>query len=75
MTEKIEKMIESMTTDEIKQRLAAYMAADELHDYLAMLSKGYTATDFAQKYRLSEQQMKHFLTIVSSESNRILNAA
>ena len=29
MTEKIKKMIESMTTDELKQRLAAYMAADE----------------------------------------------
>jgi hypothetical protein len=29
MTEKIKKMVESMTTDEIKQRLAAYMAADE----------------------------------------------
>lgn len=29
MTEKIKKMIESMTTDEMKQRLAAYMAADQ----------------------------------------------
>lgn len=29
MTEKIKKMIESMTTDEMKQRLAEYMAADE----------------------------------------------
>ena len=29
MTEKIKKMIEAMTTDEMKQRLAAYMAADE----------------------------------------------
>lgn len=29
MTEKIKKMIESMTTDELKQRLAAYMVADE----------------------------------------------
>lgn len=29
MTEKIEKMIESMTTDEMKQRLAEYMAADQ----------------------------------------------
>ena len=46
-----------------------------LHDYLAMLSKGYTTSDFAQKYRLSEQQMKHFLTIVSSESNQLLKAA
>ena len=46
-----------------------------LHDYLAMLSKGYTAADFAQKYRLSEQQMKHFLTIVSSEGNQLLKAA
>lgn len=48
---------------------------DMLSDYLTMLSKGYTTTDFAQKYRLSEQQMKHFLNIVSSESNRILKAA
>ena len=29
MTEKIKKMIESMTTDEMKQRLAEYMAADK----------------------------------------------
>ena len=29
MTEKIEKMIEAMTTDEMKQRLAQYMAADQ----------------------------------------------
>lgn len=29
MTENIKKMIESMTTDEMKQRLAEYMAADE----------------------------------------------
>lgn len=29
MTEKIEKMIEAMTTDEMKQRLAEYMAADK----------------------------------------------
>ena len=29
MTEKIKKMIESMTTDELKQRLAEYMAADQ----------------------------------------------
>ena len=29
MTEKIEKMIEAMTTDEMKQRLAEYMAADQ----------------------------------------------
>ena len=46
-----------------------------LHDYLTMLSKGYTASDFAQKYRLSEQQMKRFLTIVSSESDQLLKAA
>lgn len=48
---------------------------DMLSDYLTMLSKGYTTIDFAQKYRLSEQQMKHFLTIVSSESNLLLKAA
>ena len=29
MTEKIKKMIESMTTDEMKQRLAEYMVADQ----------------------------------------------
>ena len=29
MTEKIEKMIEAMTTDEMKQRLAQHMAADQ----------------------------------------------
>ncbi len=29
MTEKIKKMIEEMTTDEMKQRLAEYMAADQ----------------------------------------------
>lgn len=29
MTENIKKMIESMTTDEMKQRLAEYMAADQ----------------------------------------------
>ena len=29
MTEKIKKMIEAMTTDEMKQRLAEYMAADQ----------------------------------------------
>ena len=29
MTERIEKMIETMTTDEMKQRLAEYMAADK----------------------------------------------
>ena len=28
MIEKIERMIEAMTTDEMKQRLAEYMAAD-----------------------------------------------
>ena len=29
MTENIKEMIESMTTDEMKQRLAEYMAADQ----------------------------------------------
>ena len=29
MTENIKKMIESMTVDEMKQRLAEYMAADQ----------------------------------------------
>ena len=46
-----------------------------LEDYLVMLGKGYTTSDFAQKYRLSEQQMKRFLATVNNEGCQLLRAA
>lgn len=46
-----------------------------LDDYLAMMEKGYTTSDFARKYRLKEQQMKRFLDMVRTIGRQMLKAA
>ena len=46
-----------------------------LGDYLSMMEKGYTTSDFARKYHLNDQQMRRFLDMVRAESRRFLKAA
>ena len=46
-----------------------------LDEYLSMMEKGLTTSDFARKYRLTDQQMRHFLDMVRTESHRYLKAA
>lgn len=38
-----------------------------LNDYLSMMEKGYTTSDFARKYQLNDQQMRRFLDMVRTE--------
>ena len=46
-----------------------------LDEYLSMMEKGLTTSDFARKYRLNDQQMKRFLDMVRTESGHYLKAA
>ena len=46
-----------------------------LDDYLSMMEKGLTTSDFARKYRLSDLQMRSFLDMVRTESRHLLKAA
>ena len=46
-----------------------------LDDYLSMMEKGLTTSDFARKYRLNDQQMRRFLDMVRAESRHYLRAA
>ena len=46
-----------------------------LDEYLSMMEKGYTTSDFARKYRLNDQQMRRFLDMVRAESRHFLKAA
>ena len=46
-----------------------------LDDYLTMREAGYSISDFARKYHLSDRQLKRFLKMVSTESRQILMAA
>ena len=46
-----------------------------LDDYLSMMEKGLTTSDFAHKYRLCDQQMRRFLDMVRTESRHYLKAA
>ena len=46
-----------------------------LDDYLSMMEKGLTTSDFARKYRLNDQQMRRFLDMVRAESRHYLKAA
>ena len=46
-----------------------------LDEYLSMMEKGYTTSDFARKYRLTDQQMRRFLDMVRAESRHFLKAA
>ena len=46
-----------------------------LDDYLSMMEKGLTTSDFARKYRLNDQQMRRFLDMVRTESGHYLKAA
>ena len=46
-----------------------------LDDYLSMMEKGLTTSDFARKYRLNDQQMRRFLDMVRTESRHLLKAA
>ena len=46
-----------------------------LDDYLSMMEKGLTTSDFARKYRLTDQQMRRFLDMVRTESGHYLKAA
>jgi hypothetical protein len=40
-----------------------------------MIQKGYTPSDFAVKYHLSEQQMQRFLHMIRHESRQVVKAA
>ena len=46
-----------------------------LDEYLSMMEKGYTTSDFARKYRLNDQQMRRFLDMIRAESRHFLKAA
>ncbi len=46
-----------------------------LDDYLSMMEKGLTTSDFARKHRLSDQQMRRFLDMVRTESRHCLKVA
>jgi RNA polymerase sigma factor (sigma-70 family) len=46
-----------------------------LDEYLSMMEKGLTTSDFARKYRLNDQQMRRFLDMVRTESGHYLKAA
>ena len=53
-----------------------------LDEYLSMMEKGLTTSDFARKYRLNDQQMRRFLDMVRrfldmvrAESRHYLKAA
>ena len=46
-----------------------------LDEYLSMMEKGYTTSDFARKYRLNDQQMRRFLDMLRAESRHYLKAA
>lgn len=46
-----------------------------LDDYLSMMEKGLTTSDFARKYRLSDQQMRRFLDMVRTESRHYQKTA
>jgi RNA polymerase sigma factor (sigma-70 family) len=48
---------------------------DMLDDYLSMMQKGYTTTDFANRYHLSDSQMQRFLDMLSNQSRQVLKAA
>lgn len=45
-----------------------------LDDYLFMMEKGLTNSDFARKYHLSDHQMRRFLDMVRTESLHYLKA-
>ena len=46
-----------------------------LDDYLSMMEKGLTTSDFARKYRLNDLQMRRFLDMVRTECRHLLKAA
>ena len=46
-----------------------------LDDYLSMMEKGYTTSDFARKHRLTDQQMRRFLDMVRAEGSYLLKTA
>ena len=46
-----------------------------LDDFLLMMEKGLTTSDFARKYGLTDQQMKYFLDMMRTESRHILKSA
>ena len=46
-----------------------------LDDYLSMMEKGFTTSDFARKYHLGDQQMRRFLDMVRKESRYYLKSA
>ena len=48
---------------------------DMLDDYLSMMQKGYTTTDFANRYHLSDSQMQRFLDMLNDQGRQVLNAA
>jgi hypothetical protein len=43
-----------------------------LDDYLSMMEKGLTKSDFGKKYRLNKYQMERFLNIVREEGRKVL---
>jgi len=46
-------------------------AGEMLDEYISMMEKGYTTTDFARKFRLNEQEMCRFLDMVRTENDTI----
>ncbi len=66
------------TLNELKNGLDRHYwqgTGEMLDDYLSMMEKGLTTSDFARKYRLNDQQMRRFLEMVRTESHHYLRAA
>ena len=57
----------------LKMRLDTHWqgAGEMLDDYLSMMDKGFTASDFARKYHLNDRQKRCFLDIVHTEGRRL----
>ena len=66
------------TLNALKSRLDSHYwqgSGEMLDDYLSMMEKGLTTSDFARKYHLNEKQMHRFLDIVRTESGHCLKVA
>ena len=62
----------------LKQRLDSSCAqgiGEMFDDLLNMKAKGYTITDFASKYHLSERQLSRFLNMLRNESRHVFRTA
>ena len=49
-------------------------SGEMLNDYLEMMEKGLSISDFTRKYRLTDRQLKRFLNMVHKESRNVLKS-